>query len=320
MFTRRHQDRYTGGTYFLNGPLRSSTNQGVLADVDVHRPSIVRIDNIDSELEYELKGILDGQAVRYPNMCFLMTADRKVLPTPQTVAIELPRMTAAEVLSALNSGYRGDPARLATLADQLTTSPDVVEAVFYRLVEGTPPESILDWLENGAFPVARDVEGHPLGEHTSQHHELTTTVTEVSDDLIKHLAKHPELLYELDPTMFERLVAELYRRRGYEATLTPASGDKGVDVYVVSRDGIGKTLWVVQAKRWAAHRKIGAGVVRELYGTVNLANASAGILLTTSFFEPGAYAIERELRYRIKLDDYISLQQMLQEPRGDTPK
>jgi restriction endonuclease Mrr len=55
-------------------------------------------------------------------------------------------------------------------------------------------------------------------------------------------------------------------------------------------------------------------VVRELYGTVNMTNASAGILLTTSFFEPGAQAMERELRFRLKLADYMDLQEMLREP------
>ena len=34
--------------------------------------------------------------------------------------------------------------------------------------------------------------------------------------------------------------------------ITPASGDEGVDVYVVRNDDPGRTLWVVQAKRYAA--------------------------------------------------------------------
>jgi len=136
-------------------------------------------------------------------------------------------------------------------------------------------------------------------------------VDEISDGLIRELAARPERLYELNPRRFEELVAELYQRRGFEATLTPASGDEGVDVYVMRHDDLGRTLWVVQAKRYAAHHKVGAGVVRELLGTVHAQNASAGILVTTSFFQPGAVKVEQEFEYRIALRDYLGLQDML---------
>jgi restriction endonuclease Mrr len=102
----------------------------------------------------------------------------------------------------------------------------------------------------------------PLGSPARR--AIDAVVTEISAELIKELATHPERLYELTPRRFEELVAELYRRRGFEARLTPASGDEGVDVYVVRNDEMGRTLWVVQAKRYAAHNKVGrARVVRQ---------------------------------------------------------
>jgi restriction system protein len=51
--------------------------------------------------------------------------------------------------------------------------------------------------------------------------------------------------------------------------------------------------------------------VRELFGSVQAKNASAGILVTTSFFEPGAVRFEQEFQYRVRLRDYLALQQML---------
>jgi restriction system protein len=118
-------------------------------------------------------------------------------------------------------------------------------------------------------------------------------------------------MYSLAPRKFEELIAELYRRPGYEALLTPASGDRGVDVYVISHDDLGSTLWVVQAKRWAPNRKIGAGVARELVGAVYSTGATAGILVTTSFFQPGARQIQREFNFRLSLRDYEDLKKML---------
>ena len=179
---------------------------------------------------------------------------------------------------------------------------------------GSPRECRSSGSSNGSsgdVVVARDSQGAELPLGSAGRERIDAAVDEISDELIRELAVHPDRLYELNPRRFEELVAELYRRRGFEATLTPASGDEGVDVYVVSNDELGRTLWVVQAKRYAANRKVGAGVVRELLGTVYAKNASAGIVVTTSFFEPGAVRVEQEFEYRIALRDYLSLQDML---------
>lgn len=62
---------------------------------------------------------------------------------------------------------------------------------------------------------------------------------------------------------------------------------------------------------YAAHNKIGAGVVRALLGTVHAKNASAGDARQISFFEPGAVRMEQQFEFRIGLRDYFSLQDML---------
>jgi restriction system protein len=135
----------------------------------------------------------------------------------------------------------------------------------------------------------------------------------VSDHLIESLAEQPRLLYELSPRKFEELVAELYQRQGFEALLTPASGDGGVDVYVVRHDELGSSLTVVQCKRYAANHKIGVALVRELHGTVAATGASTGVLLTTSFFTGGARSIEKEFKYRLSLQDFLMVHQLLQD-------
>lgn len=89
-------------------------------------------------------------------------------------------------------------------------------------------------------------------------------IVEFNDELIAHLAEHPQRLYELSPRRFEELVAELYARAGFEVELTPASGDGGVDVYAIRRDDLGSTLTVVQAKRYKPELKVSAAQVREL--------------------------------------------------------
>src|SRR3712207_9584863 len=83
-------------------------------------------------------------------------------------------------------------------------------------------------------------------------------------------------------------------RRPPRSTLFPYTTLFRSDVYVVRRDDLGASLTVVQATRWAPHHKVGASVVRELVGTVDIKRASTGILITTSDFEPGARRVEQD--------------------------
>jgi restriction system protein len=142
-------------------------------------------------------------------------------------------------------------------------------------------------------------------------------VSRLADEIaqvLRHSVDH------LSPRRFEELVTEMYRRAGFEVELTPASGDGGVDVYAVRRHDLGSTPTVVQAKRYKPGLKVEASVVRELYGTVNLQDASAGVLITTSTFQPGAEALAAQHRYRLSLRNYASLQQMLRATASQRPE
>ena len=79
---------------------------------------------------------------------------------------------------------------------------------------------------------------------------------------------------------FEVEVAALLNRVGHSATVTPASGDKGVDVLLA--DGT-----IVQCK---AHKApVSPGVARELYGTLEHFGSPKAILVSKSGFTKGVY-------------------------------
>ena len=82
---------------------------------------------------------------------------------------------------------------------------------------------------------------------------------------------------------FERLIAETYRRRGWQVSGNDGAGpDGGVDV-TLRRNG--RTV-LVQAKRWR-RRSVGVTIVRELLGAVTAGGADAGIVVASgSFTEP----------------------------------
>ena len=131
--------------------------------------------------------------------------------------------------------------------------------------------------------------------------------TAVNDDLIRHLAANPQLLRAVHPRRFEELIAELFERRGFTVSLTPATRDGGVDLYALTRDDLGSHLYIVECKRYAANRKVGVEAVRGLYAMTEVKNATKGLLVTTSYFSKEAVAFALPLEYRLSLQDFDDL-------------
>jgi restriction endonuclease Mrr len=144
---------------------------------------------------------------------------------------------------------------------------------------------------------------------------LQFDLAEINEELIRQLAKRPELMRTLDPRKFEQLIAELLRDKGYEVQLTPPSKDGGRDIIAIKRDDIGSALTLVECKRYAADNKVGVDVVRGLYGTVTAENATAGLIATTSYFTKGAKAFRDTVQYRLNLADFDILRNMLDQFR-----
>ena len=90
----------------------------------------------------------------------------------------------------------------------------------------------------------------------------------------------------LDWDEFERLLGEVYRRRGYRVRENPHAGpDGGVDLRLENRRG----LYLVQCKQWRTNR-VGAPIVRELYGVMAGEGAFGGAVVTSGGFTGPARA------------------------------
>ncbi|MFJ3877281.1 restriction endonuclease [Streptomyces sp. NPDC090077] len=115
---------------------------------------------------------------------------------------------------------------------------------------------------------------------------------EVGGDVVSHGGHaagdedEPDL-FEMDPIVFENLVAELFRAMGMEAVTTQRSGDGGVDVEALDPAPIRGGRIVVQVKRY--RNTVPPTAVRDLYGTVQDKGANKGVLVTTASFGPGSY-------------------------------
>ena len=107
--------------------------------------------------------------------------------------------------------------------------------------------------------------------------------------LLHQLQKSPAAIDGLSWREFERLIASLLEKDGYEVELMNGSKDGGVDVIAVKDlgpHGSFKALW--QAKKQAVSNKVGISVVRELADTRQEFGASKAIIVTSSYLTRGA--------------------------------
>lgn len=311
-FVELHRDTFPGGILFIVGGASRSSGLVPFADqLDVDGRSLLVLDEADRTPVPILIAELEDLLRRRPRAQVLLTSRFDAHYTHGGVTIPMPPLSSRRAIELLAQLRSVTEREVRALADLVDGNPATLAALSQRLAAGMPPERIIELLRSGRLPAARDRDGRPLAPESPTRRVFDLAVEEFSDELVAHLAANPELMYSLSPRRFEELVAELYRRRGFAATLTPASGDEGVDVYVVRRDDLGASLTVVQAKRYAADHKVGAAIVRELVGTVDLKRATSGILITTSDFEPGARKVQQQYEYRLSLKDYVDLQELL---------
>jgi DNA-directed RNA polymerase specialized sigma24 family protein len=156
-------------------------------------------------------------------------------------------------------------------------------------------------------------DGRPIGANTGAYKLIVDDVTQVTANLLSRLADEPEELYSISPRQFEQVVAELLARQGYDITLTPASKDGGKDIYAATKTVLGTFLYVVECKKYSPDHPVGVGLVRQLYGVVQQEKATAGILITTSFFTKPAKEFQGQAAFQISLRDFFEIRKWLDE-------
>ena len=140
-------------------------------------------------------------------------------------------------------------------------------------------------------------------------------VLQINDDLMCYIAQEPMSMYELSPREFEKIIAELFKKLGYEVELTKQTRDGGVDIYIAEKTDLGKFLFLVECKHYAPNRPVGIEVIRNVYGVLgmNKRKPTGGIIATTSHFAKGVREeiVELNLEHRISLHDFEYISELL---------
>jgi len=114
-------------------------------------------------------------------------------------------------------------------------------------------------------------------------------------------------LRQMTPDDFERYIADLFSKLGYQTSVRGGPYDQGVDV-IAEKNGI---KYYIQCKKFIT-REVGVGAVREFYGVLadHLANGKGYFITTNKFtLEAEKFAEDKpiELIDGFKLIQYIRL-------------
>jgi len=132
--------------------------------------------------------------------------------------------------------------------------------------------------------------------------------------LAAELLHNGRLLSELSWRSFEKLMAEMLEREGWQVDLTRGSKDGGVDIYASREDAmIGKLRVVWQAKKYRESNKVKLSDVRELSGILERSSATKAILVTTSHLTRGALEWVRQDSYRLSYKDREQIEEWIRK-------
>lgn len=100
----------------------------------------------------------------------------------------------------------------------------------------------------------------------------------------------------MKPKEYEEYVAHKYQQEGYKTTVTPLSGDWGVDVIAVK----GSEKIAIQAKMYAGSRDVNRAMIMELYGAMAYQDCTKAVIATDGNVLDDAKLVAKKLGIEIK--------------------
>lgn len=146
--------------------------------------------------------------------------------------------------------------------------------------------------------------------------KIITDIKVINSKLIYKVNENPKLIHSLTSRQFEEFVAELFEKDGYNVSLTQQTHDGGKDLFIVENKRMGKFIYYVECKKYAAENPVGVRLVRELYGTVIADRATAGVLVTSSYFSVEAKQFTEQIKTQMSLLEYADLTSWVNEIAG----
>ncbi|MFX0211950.1 MAG: restriction endonuclease [Candidatus Hodarchaeota archaeon] len=138
---------------------------------------------------------------------------------------------------------------------------------------------------------------------------ITTNITE---ELIRYFAEHPDEMKTMNPRRLEEMIAELFIGFGYEVELTKQTRDGGRDVIAIKDSEVAEKF-IIEAKRPKPGKPVGIVPVRALYGVKSDEKATKAILATTTHFTRDAIMFFKRHIWELEQKDYDGIMQWIKQ-------
>jgi len=195
-------------------------------------------------------------------------------------------MTVRDMLSE----YKGNPAVILSHLTMLVTPDDFLYRNPFIIEELEQPKLIIE-----------------------QTPSLITDLRMVNQRILDRIGRRPEAMRDLTPRQFEELVAELFIEKGYDVELTQQTRDGGKDLIIMNRSDIGNFMVYAECKHYRPDRPVGVDIITQLLGRINFDRATAGIVVTSSYFSPDAKDFQSQIEHQMSLIDYVKLSSWIEQ-------
>ncbi len=122
---------------------------------------------------------------------------------------------------------------------------------------------------------------------------------------------NPQSVYNLESWEFEELVAETFRKNGFNAEVTQKTRDGGRDVVATFEKGGVLYRTYLECKKYAPRHPVGVKIVRELFAVVDRDRIDKGVIVSSSYFTRDAIQEAGRFNGRIQLIDFDKLQKLM---------
>jgi Predicted endonuclease distantly related to archaeal Holliday junction resolvase and Mrr-like restriction enzymes len=137
--------------------------------------------------------------------------------------------------------------------------------------------------------------------------EIPQVIIDVRSELLEFISKRPELLYSVAPRLFEKIIAEIFRKFNMTVMLTKQTRDGGQDIIAFDDSRYTQNKYIIECKRYAPAHKIGIDIVQRLLG-VKIANkATKAFMVTTSDYTKPAREFANNFFWELDLKDFSDI-------------
>lgn len=133
---------------------------------------------------------------------------------------------------------------------------------------------------------------------------IPQNIIELSEEIIYQISKNPELMYLLEPRLFENLISKILLKFKVKTELTKQTRDGGYDIIAIDDEHFSRNKYLIECKRYNPENKVDVSIVRSLYGVKTYNKATKGLLITSSYFTKDAKEFANNNAWELELYDY----------------